>query len=456
VIEAHQARPPGEPDPPRPPHHARSWTAWPRLIGWLGCAALTALAAYRSLREPFGAPVPTAANTAEPRGADFRDATYYPIKEFLTGGDPYDPAKMFAHWPVRQEFDLYGPFHLVLHAPLTLLPYRAALDVFSVLALACVFGTGLIAARTARLPGGWLAACYAGAVVALSELSKAALYFGQVDALLGLGGALVLGLAGRSGQAVRSDLAGRSGQGAGSRRWTVVGMALMWIKPQFGIPVALLLIARGRWRETALGTGAAVLLSLPVVVPLVIREGGIGGFVRVIRANLAYAGSIPATAVNAPDGSRVDLAAVTFRLTHLLPPGAEAIAAVLVLGVAGWLVGRPGRRGLPFGPAELLLAGLAVMISMVHQHAGSLITVPGIVAVVAAVLRRERVPVAVLLATALAFVPLLRVDAVRTILRAGLGEHTAGLVEGVSLITAFVLVAASLARTPPDRIRPGN
>jgi hypothetical protein len=412
-----------------------------RTLGWLGFAALSALAGYRSLREPFGAPTATAANTAEPRGADFRDATYYPIREFLTGGDPYDPAKMFAHWPVRQEFDLYGPFHLLLHAPLTLLPYRAALDVFSVLALAFAFGTGLIAARTARLPGGRLTACYAGAVVALSELTKAALYFGQVDALLGLGGAIVLGQAGRPGR---------------SRRWTAVGMALMWIKPQFGIPVALLLIARGLWRETAVGTGAAVLLSLPVVVPLVIREGGIGGFVRVIRANLAYASSIPATAVDAPSGSRVDLAAVTFRLTHLLPPGGEAIAAVLVLGVAGWLVGRRGRRGSPFGPAELLLVGLAVMISLVHQHAGSLITVPGIVAVLAAVLRRERVPGAVLVATALAFVPLLRVDAVRTFLRTLLGEHAAGLVEGLSLIAAFALVVASLVRKPPKRTRPGH
>ena len=55
---------------------------------------------------------------------DFRDALYFPVKQFLSGGNPYDPGSMFQNWPVGQEFDLYLPAHLWVHLPFALLPYR--------------------------------------------------------------------------------------------------------------------------------------------------------------------------------------------------------------------------------------------------------------------------------------------------------------------------------------------
>ena len=55
-----------------------------------------------ALRPAWQVPLPTEGNLAEVRMQDFRDALYFPIQEFMAGGNPYDPVAMFAQWPVCQ------------------------------------------------------------------------------------------------------------------------------------------------------------------------------------------------------------------------------------------------------------------------------------------------------------------------------------------------------------------
>ncbi len=47
---------------------------------------------------------------------DFRDAVYYPVVAFVDGVNPYDPGSYYRAYPVGQEFPLYSPIHLVVHA----------------------------------------------------------------------------------------------------------------------------------------------------------------------------------------------------------------------------------------------------------------------------------------------------------------------------------------------------
>lgn len=49
------------------------------------------LSAIRALSPSWEVPLPTEANLPEERMQDFRDALYFPIREFLGGGNPYDP-----------------------------------------------------------------------------------------------------------------------------------------------------------------------------------------------------------------------------------------------------------------------------------------------------------------------------------------------------------------------------
>ena len=49
---------------------------------------------------------------------DFRDAIFYPVVALRDGVNPYNADSYFVHYPVGQEFPLYTPIHLLLHAPL--------------------------------------------------------------------------------------------------------------------------------------------------------------------------------------------------------------------------------------------------------------------------------------------------------------------------------------------------
>jgi hypothetical protein len=358
---------------------------------------------------------------------------------------------MIANWPVRQEFDLYAPAHLVLHLPFALLPYRVALTVYLFVLLAALMTLAAVASRAVRLPGGPLAATFVGACVVGSQLGKSAVYLGQVNPLIALGGVLALT------------------RFRDAPRLAAAGLAVAWIKPQYGIPLTLLLLARGAWRPALGGTAAVTVLSLPVAVLLVVREGGIGAFVDVVRTNLDFARATSYGALDNPDLGRVDLGAVLFRLTGRQPPAVELIVVVAVLGLSAWIVAGPARRGLPFDVPELAVVTVAVLVALVHQQGESLLTLPVVVGVVAWWRARvtgepgsdepgsdepgsdepgsdERPPIPMIVAAALLCVPALHVSAAAALVRATLGTRADTLVDALALLIAFGAGAVVAAR----------
>jgi Glycosyltransferase family 87 len=391
-----------------------------------------ALAAVRALHGPMTAPEPTRANTMLTAGQDFRDATYFPLRELLRGGDPYRPSTMFEHWPVHQELDLYTPHHLLLQLPLVALPYRPALLVFAVASIGCLVALAVLVARTAELPGGALGAAALAVALLASQVGKSAVDLGQINPLVGLGAALALTQAGRRD------------------RWAALGLALAWVKPQYGIPLSLLLLARGLWRPVVTGTVGALLASLPVLAVLLARTG-IAGFVDDVRANLDYATAVPYSAVTAPDGARVDLAAVVVRLAGWTGPSLavtllQVAVPVVVLGSAGWLLAR--RRGRAMTAGDQLLAGLALLLALVHQPSETLLLLPAVVALLVAAVRGGSRWWA--LAALLVSVSLLRVSAVQSAVAATIGPRPERLVEGLCLLTAYVIAVVLARRHVPS------
>jgi hypothetical protein len=83
-----------------------------------------------------------------------------------------------------------------------------------------------------------------------------------------------------------------------------VGVALMLVSPQIGVPMSILSVGAGLGRTVARGWVITALLSAPVLIAATMAAGGIGGFGRSIAANLAEA----AGDVNARN--RVDVAGV--------------------------------------------------------------------------------------------------------------------------------------------------
>ncbi|RSM45854.1 DUF2029 domain-containing protein [Amycolatopsis balhimycina DSM 5908] len=383
------------------------------------------MSAWHALAPSWQVPLPTQANLAEERLQDFRDALYFPIREFLTGGNPYDPATMFAHWPVRQDFNLYQPYHLLLHAPFALPGYRLGAVAFTVFSLLLLVA---LAALTAHAVRGYVPFAPTTAVVAAllvtSQVGKAQLYVGQINPLIALGAAGAL-------------LARRDRPG-----WAAAALALAWLKPQYGFPLAVLLFARGSRRVALTGTAIAAAASLPVVVLLVMRSGGIGPFLDVVVANLTHARGTDYGAVDSPTAQRIDVAAVLFRVTGWVPSGIELVVLAGVL-VTSALLARTAKTAI----ADLLTV-LAVVVCVVHQPGDVLIAVPAMAAVAASWWRHRAEPgwaVAGCAVLALA-VPFAHLYTVDSAVVSAFGTRTAVTVDGVAVVVAWSLAVFAAVR----------
>lgn len=400
-----------------------------RTLVTVAIAAIGALSAARALRPSWEAPTPTEANLAEERLQDFRDATYFPIREFLAGGNPYDPAAMFEHWPVRQNFNLYQPYHLVLHLPFALPDYRIGAIAFTLASLVLLAVLGLLAARQAKLPL-VLGTVAIAALLVTSQVGKAQLYVGQVNPLIAVGAAAAL--------LARSS----------HPRVAALGLAVAWLKPQFGLPLAILLFARGSQHVSLGGTAIAALASLPVVGLLVHRGGGVGGFLDVIDANLTHASQTTYGAVDSLTSQRVDLPAVFFRVTGWLPPAAELLALVAVLTATAVLARKLDRGADDSRSVADLLTGVGAVVALVHQPGDVLIAVPAMAAVAAVCWRRRkerdwRLTSIALGALAVPFVHLYFVNSAVVGL---FGSRVDVTVDGVAIVAAWALLVVVAAR----------
>ena len=407
------------------------------LAGILG-----ALSTWHALQPALQVPDPTFANRSEERMQDFRDALYYPVREVLRGGNPYDPAGMLTHWPVRQDFNLYQPYHLVLHLPFALPGYRIGAVAFALVSLLLLI---LLAAMAATRLRSWIPVPVVTGTVALSALlvtsqvGKAQLYVGQVNPLIAVGAAGVL-------------LARRNSPG-----WASVALAAAWLKPQFGLPLAVLLFVRGSRRVAVLGTAIAAAASLPVVILLIGRGGGLGAFLDAIGANLDYARSTDYGAVDSMTAERIDVPAVLFRVTGWVAPAAEVITLVAVLTVTALLVRWLDRTGCPdHGAVADLLTCLGVVAAVVHQPGDVLIALPAMVVAAAVWWRRRHESGWALLAAAVIAlsVPYAHLFVIDAAIRSVLGGRVAGTVDGVAVVLCWLLLvvlAVRLSRHVPAR-----
>jgi len=385
-----------------------------------------AVSAWHAISPSWQVPLPTPAVAGEERLQDFRDALYFPIRELFAGGNPYDPAAMFAQWPVRQSFNLYQPYHLLLHAPFALPGYRVGAVAFTLFSLLLLIALAALTAHAVRryVPVPFaVTTAVVSALLVTSQVGKAQLYVGQINPLVALGAAGAL-------------LARRDRPG-----WAAAALALAWLKPQYGFPLAVLLFARGSRRVAVLGTAIAAAASLPVVVLLVVRGGGVGSFLDVIAANLTHARGTSYGAVDSVTAQRIDVAAVLFRVTGWTPSELVVLAGVLV---ASALLVRRAKE-----PVADLLTMLAVVACVVHQPGDVLIAVPAM-AVVAALWWRHRGEPgwgAAGLAVAALAVPFAHLYIVDSAVVSVFGSRTAVTVDGVAVVVAWALAVVAARRT---------
>jgi hypothetical protein len=338
---------------------------------------------------------------------------------------------MFAAWPVKQEFDLYAPLHLLLHLPFGVAGFVPAAWAYTTVTVTLTVVIGFLAPRATPTLRAASWGVWSAALLMWSYVGEVNVLLGQVNPLVATGAAAAL--------VFRRD----------RPRLAAVMLALAWIKPQFGLPLTVLLVAAGSARVALAGTAVAAALSAPVLGVLVAREGGVAGLLDVVARNIEYARSTGYGATTSFEATRIDVTAVLVRATGWTGLAqAEWVLLVIVLA-AGAVVVRLRRDAGP--PVDLVIV-LVMLVCVVHQPGDLLVVPPALVATAVHVLgpgpgwvagRRLAVAGVVVLC-----LPFAHQSVVDRILRPGLGDRWANTVDGLAVLAATALVVAAVVLVP--------
>jgi hypothetical protein len=259
---------------------------------------------------------------------DFYINVYYPVRAFLDGVDPYDPKKFMTLYPVQLPYPVHAPVNLLVHLPFGLLPPKAAGITYFIFSALLVLPLAYMSLRLARVPHGGKIILLASAIL-LTRPGHWNLVLGQRGIFLTLATYVALIYA--------RDAPFLSG----------LAIATSMIKPTWGIPLAILMIASGYGRAVVAGITLSLIANLPVLAVLVAREGGITPFIHAVLAGHHVWEALPEVDPAISYG-RLDAATTVSRLLGY--PLSDLAQALLTVGI-------------------LLSAGL--VLRSVTKHAGS-------------------------------------------------------------------------------------
>jgi len=281
---------------------------------------------------------------------DFRDTFYYPVVSFLEGNNPYDPFSHVRIYPVGNSFPLYLPLTLVVHLPFGLLPFTTAELVYFLVTAALMPLLAYLSLRLCRLGVSIGSVFGLASLMLLSRPGEWNLFLGQCAATMAIATYAAFYFRGR-------------------RFWLgAVGVAVASLKPTFGIPLAVLLLAKRAGRTVLAGLLIAAGISTGAAAILVHNAGGLAPFWASLGASQLDFGADPQ--VNpATSDYRVDAVAFVARfLGHPLGLMGEMGILIGILGVAAVCVSRLERVG--DGAARFLSASLicvAMLTCTYHQ-----------------------------------------------------------------------------------------
>jgi Glycosyltransferase family 87 len=282
---------------------------------------------------------------------DFQTTVYYPVKAFAEGVNPYDSAEYLARYPAPQLLRLYPPAMLILFRPFAALSLETAARLQAALTIILSGLLAVVSLRLAAIRSRPAAVLLVWALILFSRPGQWNLLLGQITLLV------VLGTYGALAASRRSALL------AG------LGLALSLLKPNFGLPLAALMLARGQVSGVAVGATIAGILNVFPLPRLAELSGGMMKFITLfISGAQQYAQS------SGPRGEltvyRVDAGGL---LGQWLPTPLGWLGSLLVAGVVlGLVVWALRRRGRPSASAEVLdpaAAGLlccAILLSLYH------------------------------------------------------------------------------------------
>ncbi|HEX7980250.1 MAG TPA: glycosyltransferase family 87 protein [Gemmatimonadaceae bacterium] len=316
---------------------------------WLAALALIAALGIAALRVTTLSDVGGVRLSADWALTDFRSNIYYPVRALADGVNPYDRASYRARYPDAETFPPFLPSTLLLHLPFGLLPLALAELAYVAFSIGLIVLVGRAVVRANGVTS-WVSALFAAALVTLSRPGQWTLLLGQVA----LQAALLSWVALRFAQ----------------RAPWLSGLALgaATFKPTFGLPIAVLMLARGNVKAVGAGVLFALALNLPIAAILEHRTGALQLFVQDLASPYH---SWTGRSDSSPRWSfyRIDLVATVGRTAgRSLPHGVETVITILVLAVAALLIRRMrGSESTPgYQPLTEAIICIATLLCVHH------------------------------------------------------------------------------------------
>jgi hypothetical protein len=329
-------------------------------VAFLSVTALIALRTFWLLNVP-GDPAMDDTHWAL---CDFRDAVYYPAVSFLQGGNPYG-ASFPRTYPVGSALAPYLPLTLLVHLPFGLMPFTIAEAVHFLLAVALTLVLACLALEVAGLARTTARVLALGTLLLVSRPGHWNLVLGQPTLLVAIGTYLAL-------------------RWSDDRPWLAAfAFALALVKPSFGLPLGVVMFARGNGGVVVAGTLIAASISAAVVEILVVHAGGATPFLADTLSGFALWNTALDPFVNkVAFYGAMDVGALLSRpLGRALVPAEQLGVAGAILGFAALAIRRLGARPEPAARVRsLALACLAVVLAVHHQTYDWLLLAPAVTA----------------------------------------------------------------------------
>ena len=264
---------------------------------------------------------------------DFHNAIHFPTKSFLNGKNPYS-REYAANHPDKRAFPLFPPQSLVVHIPFGMGGIQVSRLLYCVFELAIASALLLLIQWIVERQVTLRVFLFLGIGLMLTIPFYTSYYMGQLTFQLVLGTVVALHYS-----KTRPVLA-------------AFGLALAACKPQFGIPLAILLLCRRDWKAAFGGGLISVVVSVAAVV-VICSNFGWQNFVDEIKTVYLGFDSHPDVGAALDNGWRLDIYPVLARFLTVdgqMPTWSKFLAPAVYLAVGGsgvfWLRNTDGARPL--------------------------------------------------------------------------------------------------------------
>lgn len=290
---------------------------------------------------------------------DFHNGVYFPARAFVDGVSPYGSA-FSNQYPVTRPLPMMSPLVVLVHAPLAVMPVRAAevayflinCGLLALIGWYCVHWMPEGNTRTTWLLIAWL-------MIVASRAGHTTLLTGYLTALMVAGSLVALA-------------------NARSRPWlSAIGVAIASCKPTYAIPLFLLMMARGDRLAALRGLGLSIAGACLALGRLLLANKSGQLLLDLQQGQSAHMADAYEFPVNT--WTRIDALAVVAKWMEIIPEEVTHLAVMVVLlpipAIALWRLQFVKHEQSPAALSSGLIA-VSMLATLYHHVYDALLIFP--------------------------------------------------------------------------------